>query len=67
VCRIFQSRPHGQNIDRFGLRGYDGVHLAAAESLHVTRDEGFLCFACFNDTLNECAAALGLGLLAREK
>jgi hypothetical protein len=67
VCRVFQSRPHGQNIDRFELRGYDGVHLAAAASLQVTRDKGFLCFACFDDTLNDSTAALGLGLLAREK
>jgi uncharacterized protein len=60
-------RRAGDLIDRFGLRGYDGVHLAAAESLQVTRDKGFLCFACFDDTLNDSTAALGLGLLQREK
>lgn len=49
---------------RFGLRGYDSVHLAAAESLRVGRGADLLRFASFDERLNQSAGELGLRLLA---
>jgi len=48
---------------RFGLRGYDSVHLASAESLRVERNADSLRFACFDARLNQSAEELGLRLL----
>lgn len=57
-------RRAGELADRFGLRGYDSVHLAAAESLRVGRNADSLRFACFDARLNQSAEELGLRLLA---
>jgi predicted nucleic acid-binding protein len=57
-------RRAGELADRFGLRGYDSVHLAAAESLRVGPGEDSLRFACFDARLNQSAEELGLRLLA---
>ncbi len=48
---------------RFGLRGYDSVHLAAAESLRLGQGADLLRFASFDEHLNQSAAELGLPLL----
>ncbi len=56
-------RRAGDLAERFGLRGYDSVHLAAAESLLPSRGKDFLHFASFDHILNEAAAELGLQLL----
>jgi predicted nucleic acid-binding protein len=50
-------------LDRFPLRAFDGVQLAAAESLFVVRQRDQLCFASFDNRLNQAAAELGLRLL----
>lgn len=49
--------------ERYALRGYDSVHLAAAESLLVVPGAEFLRFASFDRALNEAARAIGLRLL----
>ena len=56
-------RRAGDLAERFELRGYDSIHLAAAESLCVGQDTDLLCFASFDDRLNNAAADLGLRLL----
>jgi len=56
-------RRAGDLAERFGLRGYDSVHLAAAESLLTGQGRGFIHFASFDRALNEAAEALGLHLL----
>jgi predicted nucleic acid-binding protein len=55
-------RRAGDLAERFGLRGYDSVHLAAAESLR-SQSVDSLRFACFDERLNQSAAELGLPLL----
>jgi len=56
-------RRAGELAERLSLRGFDSVHLAAAESLRVgPRTEG-LRFASFDDRLNRAAADLGVQLL----
>lgn len=57
-------RRAGDLAERFGLRGYDSVHLAAAESLRMDRGAEFLRFASFDQVLNRSADELGLPLLA---
>lgn len=57
-------RHAGDLAERFSLRGYDSVHLAAAESLLAGHGGGFLSFASFDHALNAAAQAVGLRLLA---
>ena len=59
-------RHAGDLAERFELRGYDSVHLAAAESLRVGRGTESLCFASFDDRLNHAAAELGFQLLTTD-
>ncbi|MBI1966104.1 MAG: type II toxin-antitoxin system VapC family toxin [Betaproteobacteria bacterium] len=56
-------RRAGELAERFGLRGYDSVHLAAAESLRVGQGADLLRFASFDERLNQSAEELGLRLL----
>lgn len=56
-------RRAGDLAERFSLRGYDSVHLAAAESLRVGQGADLLRFASFDERLNQSAAELGLPLL----
>ena len=55
-------RRAGDLADRFGLRGYDSVHLAAAEAISLLLMPQPLTFVCFDDRLNDAAKALGLTL-----
>ncbi len=55
-------RRAGDLAERFGLRGYDSVHLAAAESLVIDRRHP-VHFASFDSNLNCAAAELGLNTL----
>jgi predicted nucleic acid-binding protein len=56
-------RRAGELAERLGLRGYDSVHLAAAESLRVGHGMDFLRFASFDNRLNRSAQELGMRLL----
>lgn len=57
-------RRAGDLAESLALRGYDSVHLAAAEALHVQKSSGTgFCFAGFDQKLNQGAARLGIGLL----
>ena len=53
-------RRAGDLADRFGLRGYDSVHLAAAEAISLLLMPAQLTFVCFDDRLNDAAKALGM-------
>lgn len=56
-------RRAGDLAERFGLRGYDSVHVAAGESLLLVRQRSPVCFASFDERLNHAAAELGMRLL----
>ena len=49
--------------ERFGLRGYDSLHLASAFRFHQQLRKP-LTFACFDRVLNEAAEELGLAVLS---
>ena len=53
-------RRAGELADRFGLRGYDSVHLAAAEAVSLLLMPEPLAFVCFDERLNDAARALGM-------
>lgn len=59
-------RRAGDLAERFGLRGYDSVHLTAAESLLIGHGNSFLSFASFDRALNAAAQAVGLRLLTED-
>ena len=49
--------------ERFGLRGYDAIHLVTADQLYrQTRSP--IRFACFDSALNAAASRLGLKVAA---
>lgn len=50
----------------FELRGYDSVHLAAAEALGVVTGQENFRFAAFDIALNKAARGLGLQLVRTE-
>jgi len=52
----------GAFAEQYGLRAYDGVHLATAESLQLSL-RSQVSFACFDKSLNAAAQQLGLNLL----
>jgi len=56
-------RRAGDLAERFGLRGCDSVHLAAAESLAVAPSAVPVTFVAFDAALNAAAEALGLPTL----
>ena len=65
TCKVMDTteqiiRRAGDLADRFGLRGYDSVHLAAAEAISLLLMPQPLTFVCFDDRLNDAAAALGM-------
>ena len=57
-------RRAGDLADRFGLRGYDSVHLAAAEAVSLLLMPETLAFVCFDERLNDAARALGMVTVA---
>ena len=59
-------RRTGELAERFGLRGYDSAHLAAAESLRVGAGDDFLRFASFDRALDDAATELGLQWLTAD-
>ena len=50
----------GDLADRFGLRGYGSVHLAAAEAISLLLMPELLSFVCFDERLCDAARALGM-------
>ena len=52
----------GQLAETHGLRGYDSVHLAAAELLF--EQSPAFTFACFDQHLNKAARAMGMQVLS---
>jgi uncharacterized protein len=57
-------RRAGALAERFGLRGYDSVHLAAAERVSAHVPKAAFSFAVFDDNVAEGARALGINVLA---
>jgi predicted nucleic acid-binding protein len=52
----------GDLAEAFALRGYDSVHLAAADHIRV-QSRVPMIFACFDHRLNQAAEVLGMSVL----
>ncbi len=50
-------------VEKYGLRGFDGVHLASAWLLKENRNDLSLAFSSFDDKLNEAALREGFTVL----
>lgn len=55
----------GDLAEQHSLRGYDSIHLASAEALHLNSLPGGACFGCFDLNLNAAAKNIGLRLLTQ--
>lgn len=55
-------RRAGALAEQFALRGFDSVHLAAAERLNTVAEAESFAFAAFDERLCEGAEALGIVL-----
>ena len=69
TCRVVDvtdplMRRAGDLADRFGLRGYDSVHLAAAEAISLLLMPEALAFVCFDERLCDAANSLGMATAA---
>jgi len=51
----------GELAERYGLKGYDAMHLASADQIH-REVRSPIWFACFDTALRTAAAKLGLKL-----
>ena len=56
-------RRAGLLCDQFGLRGFDSIHLAAAEAINLQTMPQMTLFASFDRKLNKAAFALGMSIL----
>ncbi|GAB6041924.1 type II toxin-antitoxin system VapC family toxin [Endothiovibrio diazotrophicus] len=57
-------RHAGELAERFGLRGFDALHLASAKVLYESAgDQTAFFFACFDSRLNAAASQLDIPLI----
>jgi uncharacterized protein len=52
----------GRLVKKYGLKGFDAVHLSSAKTMLLDK-ELLLYFSCFDEKLNQAAAAEGLEVL----
>ena len=59
----FDEREAGRLVKKYSLRGFDAIHLSAAQLLKNSQDNISLAFSSFDERLNRAAAAEGLVVL----
>lgn len=64
VALDFDEVEAGRLVRKYGLRGFDAVHLAAAKLLSHGNDTLDVVFSSFDNKLNGAAEAEGLPVLA---
>jgi len=60
----FDELNAGHLVNRYGLRGFDAVHLSAAIMLKVNYKDILLSFYSFDEKLNSAATAEGFTILS---
>jgi predicted nucleic acid-binding protein len=60
----FDELNAGRLVNRYGLRGFDAVHLSAAIMLMVNYKDILLSFSSFDEKLNSAATAEGFTILS---
>ncbi|HMK66532.1 MAG TPA: type II toxin-antitoxin system VapC family toxin [Thermodesulfobacteriota bacterium] len=62
VVLDFDEIEAGSLVKKYGLKGFDAVHLSSAKTL-LRDKELLLNFSCFDEKLNKAAASEGLEVL----
>lgn len=60
----FDEIEAGQLVQKYGLRGFDAVHLSSAKLIKKQQNGISLSFSSFDEKLNSAAAAEGLTALS---
>lgn len=60
----FNEIEAGNLIDKYGLRGFDAVHLSAAKLLKDEQGDIALSFSSFDEKLNKAASSEGFTILS---
>jgi predicted nucleic acid-binding protein len=60
----FDEIEAGQLVQKYGLRGFDAVHLSSAKLIKKQQNGVSLSFSSFDEKLNSAAAAEGLAVLS---
>lgn len=64
VVLDFSEVEAGNLIDKYGLRGFDAVHLSAAKLLKGKQDNITVSFSSFDEKLNKAALSEGFTILS---
>ena len=59
----FDELEAGRLVRKYGLRGFDAIHLSSAKLLNLNQNDISLSFSSFDEKLNKTAAAEGLVVL----
>ena len=59
----FDEIEAGRLVEKYGLRGFDAVHLSAANTIKRVEKDIHITFSSFDKKLNEAAAAEGFTVL----
>jgi len=60
----FDEIEAGRLAEKYGMRGFDAVHLSAAKLIKIHQDDISLSFSSFDERLNSAASAEGLMVLS---
>ncbi|HAM49423.1 MAG TPA: VapC toxin family PIN domain ribonuclease [Nitrospiraceae bacterium] len=66
VAIDFDELEAGRLVNLYGLKGFDAVHLSAANLLRSNQDNISLSFSSFDEKLNESASTEGFTILFPE-
>lgn len=66
VAVDFDELDAGRLVDKYGLRGFDAIHLSAARLVRPGKEGAAVSFSSFDQKLNEAAAAEGFGVLGEK-
>jgi len=62
----FDELEAGSLVKKYGLRGFDAIHLSAAKLLKTSHGNIHLSFSSFDEKLNTAASSEGLSVLTPE-
>lgn len=62
----FDETEAGHLVTKYGLRGFDAIHLSSTKLLKVNRNNISILFSSFDEKLNSAATAEGLTVLTAD-
>lgn len=58
----FDELDAGNMVAKYGLRGFDAIHLSAARLIRIEKEEVAISFSSFDKKMNEAARAEGFSI-----